>query len=195
MKPPNYVLFKPRRGPGRRYGLQQHVLPERQLLEPGCTIVAHEEHGRRDAHRPRQGQWLARRNGCQAIELVPALGNRSYKPTRAIRFSGSPSRPRATTVFGSSTTRAACTSATRPTRRDAEWRARRWFRGGVPAAAALDGADLLYRGAREQRPVGVAFWIPYQDITQHNHTAQWTWKPNPPPPPPPDGGPPRACAR
>jgi hypothetical protein len=23
-------------------------------------------------------------------------------------------------------------------------------------------------------PSGVAFWIPYQDITTHNHTAQWT---------------------
>jgi hypothetical protein len=39
-------------------------------------------------------------------------------------------------------------------------------------------------------PSGVAFWIPYQDITTHNHTAQWTYKPNPPPPPPPDAGPP-----
>jgi len=25
-------------------------------------------------------------------------------------------------------------------------------------------------------PSGVAFWIPYQDMTTHNHTAQWTWK-------------------
>jgi hypothetical protein len=23
-------------------------------------------------------------------------------------------------------------------------------------------------------PSGVAFWVPYQDITTHNHTAQWT---------------------
>jgi hypothetical protein len=27
-------------------------------------------------------------------------------------------------------------------------------------------------------PSGVAFWIPYQKITSHNHTAQWTWVPN-----------------
>jgi len=26
-------------------------------------------------------------------------------------------------------------------------------------------------------PSRVAFWIPYQDITTHNHTAQWTWVP------------------
>ena len=29
-------------------------------------------------------------------------------------------------------------------------------------------------------PSRVAFWIPYQDMTTHNHTAQWTWKPGPP---------------
>jgi hypothetical protein len=39
-------------------------------------------------------------------------------------------------------------------------------------------------------PSGVAFWIPYQDMTTHNHTAQWTWKPNPPPPPVDAGQPP-----
>jgi hypothetical protein len=26
-------------------------------------------------------------------------------------------------------------------------------------------------------PSGVAFWIPYQQITTHNHTAQWVWTP------------------
>jgi hypothetical protein len=26
-------------------------------------------------------------------------------------------------------------------------------------------------------PSGVAFWIPYQEITTHNHTAQWVWTP------------------
>jgi hypothetical protein len=32
-------------------------------------------------------------------------------------------------------------------------------------------------------PSGVAFWLPYQDIQQHNHTAQWTWgSPTAPPP-------------
>jgi hypothetical protein len=36
-------------------------------------------------------------------------------------------------------------------------------------------------------PSGVAFWIPYQDPTTHNHTAQWTQQigQNQPPPPPP----------
>jgi hypothetical protein len=29
-------------------------------------------------------------------------------------------------------------------------------------------------------PSRVAFWIPYQDMITHNHTAQWTWKPSPP---------------
>ena len=42
-------------------------------------------------------------------------------------------------------------------------------------------------------PSGVAFWIPYQDMTTHNHTAQWTWKPNPPPPPV-DAGQPPPCS-
>jgi hypothetical protein len=53
-------------------------------------------------------------------------------------------------------------------------------------------APILFRESQSATvdPSGVAFWIPYQDITQHNHTAQWTWKPNPPPPPPPDGAPP-----
>jgi hypothetical protein len=33
-------------------------------------------------------------------------------------------------------------------------------------------------------PSRVAFWIPYQDIKTHNHTAQWTWQaPKPPPGP------------
>jgi hypothetical protein len=55
-------------------------------------------------------------------------------------------------------------------------------------------APIFFTEAQGNKdPSGVAFWIPYQDITQHNHTAQWTWKPNPPPPPPPDGGPP-PCA-
>jgi hypothetical protein len=26
-------------------------------------------------------------------------------------------------------------------------------------------------------PSGVAFWIPYQDMTTHNHMAEWTWTP------------------
>jgi hypothetical protein len=26
-------------------------------------------------------------------------------------------------------------------------------------------------------PSGVAFWVPYQEITTHNHTAQWVWTP------------------
>jgi hypothetical protein len=52
-------------------------------------------------------------------------------------------------------------------------------------------APIFFTEAQGNKdPSGVAFWIPYQDIGQHNHTAQWTWRPNPPPPPPPDGGPP-----
>jgi hypothetical protein len=35
-------------------------------------------------------------------------------------------------------------------------------------------------------PSRVAFWIPYQEITTHNHTAQWTWVPQMGPAP--DGG-------
>jgi hypothetical protein len=42
-------------------------------------------------------------------------------------------------------------------------------------------------------PSGVAFWIPYQDITTHNHTAQWTAQ-TPTPPPAPDGGGPPPCS-
>jgi hypothetical protein len=33
-------------------------------------------------------------------------------------------------------------------------------------------------------PSRVAFWIPYQDIKTHNHTAQWTWQAPPPAQPP-----------
>jgi hypothetical protein len=53
-------------------------------------------------------------------------------------------------------------------------------------------APVLFKESQSATvdPSGVAFWIPYQDMTEHNHTAQWTWKPNPPPPPPPDGAPP-----
>jgi len=53
-------------------------------------------------------------------------------------------------------------------------------------------APILFHegGSTTVDPSGVAFWVPYQDIQQHNHTAQWTWRPNPPPPPPPDGAPP-----
>jgi hypothetical protein len=36
-------------------------------------------------------------------------------------------------------------------------------------------------------PSRVAFWIPYQDMSTHNHTAQWTWQASPPPSGP-DGG-------
>jgi len=28
-------------------------------------------------------------------------------------------------------------------------------------------------------PSSVAFWIPYQDIATHNHTAQWTQQSTP----------------
>ncbi len=34
-------------------------------------------------------------------------------------------------------------------------------------------------------PSGVAFWLPYQDVTTHNHTAQWTQQVSNAPPPPP----------
>lgn len=53
-------------------------------------------------------------------------------------------------------------------------------------------APILFKESQSSTvdPSGVAFWVPYQDMTTHNHTAQWTWKPNPPPPPPPDGAPP-----
>ncbi|MDP9150784.1 MAG: hypothetical protein M3O36_12710 [Myxococcota bacterium] len=41
-------------------------------------------------------------------------------------------------------------------------------------------------------PSRVAFWLPYQDPTTHNHTPQWTQQPVSPPPPPaqciPSGG-------
>jgi hypothetical protein len=42
-------------------------------------------------------------------------------------------------------------------------------------------------------PSGPAFWIPYQDITTHNHTAQWTQQSVPPPPPPMNQPPGCAC--
>jgi hypothetical protein len=53
-------------------------------------------------------------------------------------------------------------------------------------------APVVFSEARSSTidPSGVAFWVPYQDMTTHNHTAQWTWTPNPPPPPTQDSGPP-----
>jgi hypothetical protein len=41
-------------------------------------------------------------------------------------------------------------------------------------------------------PSGPAFWIPYQKIDSHNHTAQWTQQHVQPPPPP--GQPPPMCS-
>jgi hypothetical protein len=57
-------------------------------------------------------------------------------------------------------------------------------------------APLTYTEAQGSTadPSGVAFWIPYQDILTHNHTAQWTWKPNPIQPPPDAGIPPCSCS-
>jgi hypothetical protein len=53
-------------------------------------------------------------------------------------------------------------------------------------------APILFKESQSTTvdPSAVAFWVPYQDMTTHNHTAQWTWTPNPPPPQPPDGAPP-----
>jgi hypothetical protein len=42
-------------------------------------------------------------------------------------------------------------------------------------------------------PSRVAFWLPYQDISTHNHTAQWTEQQAPPPTPVDAGIPPCAC--
>jgi hypothetical protein len=54
-------------------------------------------------------------------------------------------------------------------------------------------APIFFTEAQGNKdPSGFAFWIPYQDIQQHNHTAQWTWTPNPPPPVV-DAGPPPMC--
>jgi hypothetical protein len=49
-------------------------------------------------------------------------------------------------------------------------------------------APLTFTEAQQGNvdPSRVAFWIPYQDMTTHNHTAQWTEQIHPPPPP--DGG-------
>jgi hypothetical protein len=57
-------------------------------------------------------------------------------------------------------------------------------------------APILFKEAQSTSadPSGVAFWMPYQDIHQHNHTAQWTWTANPPPGPPDGGGPPCKCS-
>jgi hypothetical protein len=46
-------------------------------------------------------------------------------------------------------------------------------------------APLFFAEAQGSKdPSGPAFWIPYQDITTHNHTAQWTQQHVTPPPPP-----------
>jgi len=44
-------------------------------------------------------------------------------------------------------------------------------------------APIMFAGGQAVTadPSGVAFWVPYQDITSHNHTAQWTQQaPQPP---------------
>jgi hypothetical protein len=55
-------------------------------------------------------------------------------------------------------------------------------------------APLYFSEAMNNKdPSGVAFWIPYQDIATHNHTAQWTQQHVPPPPPPVDASTPCMC--
>jgi hypothetical protein len=41
-------------------------------------------------------------------------------------------------------------------------------------------APILSDGTGATDPSGVAFWIPYQDPTTHNHMARWAWKAQPP---------------
>jgi hypothetical protein len=54
-------------------------------------------------------------------------------------------------------------------------------------------APIYFSEAQSNKdPSGPAFWIPYQDITTHNHTAQWTQQHVAPPPPP--GNPPPQCS-
>jgi hypothetical protein len=50
------------------------------------------------------------------------------------------------------------------------------------APVLVDGTTLA------SDPSGVAFWIPYQDPTTHNHAAVWSWKSEA------DGGAPACCA-
>ena len=58
-------------------------------------------------------------------------------------------------------------------------------------------APLTFTEAQQATmdPSGVAFWLPYQKMTTHNHTAQWTWTPNPPPPPIPNMPPVCSCSQ
>ncbi|MDP8999638.1 MAG: hypothetical protein M3O46_05950, partial [Myxococcota bacterium] len=50
-------------------------------------------------------------------------------------------------------------------------------------------APLFFSEAQGNKdPSGPAFWLPYQKITTHNHTAQWTQEIVKTPPPPVDGG-------
>ncbi|GAC1352024.1 MAG: hypothetical protein NVSMB1_10800 [Polyangiales bacterium] len=59
-----------------------------------------------------------------------------------------------------------------------------WMAGVVvDENPALDAGDRSFP----------AFWLPFQDVNSHNHSAQWVEKvlgtpPPPPPPPPPDAG-------
>jgi hypothetical protein len=46
----------------------------------------------------------------------------------------------------------------------------------------------LTKAAQGGDPSYVAFWLPFQDPTAHNHIAQWVVSLVGPPPPPPDGG-------
>jgi hypothetical protein len=46
------------------------------------------------------------------------------------------------------------------------------------AAVDITAATAHAAGPDPSRP---AFWLPYQDMTTHNHTPQWTQRPAPPP--------------
>jgi hypothetical protein len=54
-------------------------------------------------------------------------------------------------------------------------------------------AAINLSAASGSDPSRVAFWLPFQDITTHNHTPQWTQAvaSQPPPPPPTDAGTPQ----
>jgi hypothetical protein len=55
-------------------------------------------------------------------------------------------------------------------------------------------APIFFSEAKGSKdPSGPAFYIPYQKITSHNHTAQWTQE-YVPPPPPPGQPPPPMCS-
>ena len=140
---------------------------------------------------------LEKANGSSASAKIPLSNSyprwapfvQSYHGNKILWFTFSSTRDYGVRILNGKTGLVQCYPAD-----SAEWPG--GMHGGMFAANCKEPqlwmAPITFTEAQSATmdPSGAAFWIPYQDMTTHNHTAQWTWIPNPPPPPPDAGGPP-----